>query len=133
MATIAEILQHIWPGTEWTVDDDDYATLNWAAGNGVTKPTEEEIRSHDAEVDAVISDEGRLNRQQRAMPDAPDYLLKTVETLIDGLIEIRRVVNDLRTTIVSQAHTGSFTSWDNDVVTKIANLKQRIADLRNIT
>lgn len=29
MATIAQILPRRWPGREWTINGDDYATLIW--------------------------------------------------------------------------------------------------------
>lgn len=132
MATIAEILQRFWAGAEWTIEEDDYETLNWLPENGPTKPTEAEIRAHSAEVDALLADEGQRQRQQRALNDAPDYLLKTIETLIEGMVEIRRVVNDIRSTAVTAAHTGSYTAWDTAIVAKIAALRQRVIDLRQV-
>ena len=133
MATIPEILQRTWPGTEWTIDEDNYETLIWPAGNAVAKPTESDIRSHSDAVDALLADETQRSRQQQALQDAPDYLLKAIETLIEGMIEIRRAVNDIRNTMVGAAHTGSFTEWDAAIVSKIAALRQKVIDLRNIS
>lgn len=132
MATIPQILAAHWQGQQWTIDEDDYATLQWDGGNSIPKPTEAEIRGFSDEVDATLADQSRRARQQRSMSDAPDYLLKVVETLIDGMVEIRRVVNDIRSTVVAQAHTGSFTAWDNNIVSRIAALKQKVTDLRNV-
>lgn len=132
MATIAQILAAHWQGQQWTIDEDDYATLQWDGGNSRSKPTEAEIRGFSDEVDAVVADQAQRARQQRAMSDAPDYMLKVVETLIDGMVEIRRVVNDIRSTAVAQAHTGSFTAWDNNIVSRIAALKQKVTNLRNV-
>lgn len=133
MATIAQILAAHWPGQQWTIDEDNYSTLTWDGGNTRPKPSEAEIRGFSDQVDATVADQAQRSRQQRAMVDAPDYLLKVVETLIDGMVEIRRVINDMRSTIVAQAHTGSFTAWDNNVVSRLAALKQRVQDLRNIS
>ena len=132
MATIAEILPRFWLNQEWSINEDDYDTLSWLEGNSLTKPTEEEIRAHSTEVDALLADEAQRDRQQRALNDAPDYLLKTIETLIDGLGELRRVINDVRDTAVAQAHTGSYTAWNSSIVSRIVALKQRIVELRNI-
>lgn len=131
MATIAEILAHSWPGAEWTIAGDDYDSLQWFTST-VTKPTEAEIRAFDSEVTAAIADRDKKDRQQRALDDAPDYLLRALETLIHGMAEIRRVVNDIRSTVVPAAHTGDFTAWDSDVVAKIVALRQKVTDLRNI-
>lgn len=132
MATIAEILPRFWPAQAWTITEDDYGTLDWRPENTLPKPLEAEIRAHSAEVDAILADEAQRDRQQRGLNDAPDYLLKAIETLIDGLVEIRRVVNDIRSTVVAQAHTGSFTAWDAEIVSRIAALRQKVIDLRNI-
>ena len=132
MATIAQILPRFWAGAEWSIDGDNYGTLAWAAGNSLTKPTESEIRAHSAEVDVLISGEQQRYRQQAAMNDTPDYMLRVIETLIDGMIEIRRVVNDARSTAVAAAHTGSYTAWDSTVVSKLTALKQKVTDLRNV-
>lgn len=51
MATIPQILSVKWPGTDWTVEGDDYSTLVWRSEN---KPTEAEIRAFSDEVDAHI-------------------------------------------------------------------------------
>lgn len=133
MATIAQILSAHWPNQQWTIDEDDYATLMWDGENSRPKPTEAEIRGFSDEVDALLADEAQRSRQQRAMIDAPDYMLKVIEILIDGMVEIRRVVNDIRSTAVAQAHTGSYTAWDTNVVSRIAALKQKVVDLRNIS
>lgn len=131
VATISDILARVWAGSEWTISDDDYSSLNWISVS--TKPTESEIRSHSDAVDALISDEKQRLRQQRGMSDSPDYLLRVVETLIDGMVELRRVINDIRTTMVAGAHTGTFTSWDSNVVSRIAALQQKVTDLRNLS
>lgn len=132
MATISEILPRFWPGQEWTLDEDDYSTLNWYPTNPLPKPTEAEIRAHSNEVDALIADAAQRGRQQRGMYDAPDYLLKTVEILINGLVEIRRVINDVRNTATAASHTGTYTAWDAEIVSQISALRQKVQDLRNI-
>jgi hypothetical protein len=132
MASIAEILPRFWANQEWSIDEDNFLTLDWAPGNTLPKPTEGEIRAHSDEVDALLADEAQRDRQQRALADAPDYLLKAIEIMIDGMIEIRRVVNDIRSTAVGAAHTGSYTTWDATVVSKMAALKQKVTDLRNV-
>jgi hypothetical protein len=54
MATIPQILMHMWPGNEWRLDEDDYDTLVWLESNKDPKPTEAEIRSHSDEVDRMM-------------------------------------------------------------------------------
>ena len=133
MATIPEILQYIYPGTEWTIEEDDYATLVWGPSNTpAIKPSEAEIRANSEAVDVLVQAADKQARQQRAMADAPDYLLRAIEILIEGMIEIRRVVNDIRNTTLDQAHAGDFTTWDTAVVNKIAALRQKVIDLRNL-
>jgi hypothetical protein len=133
MATIPQILQHIYPGNEWTIQEDDYATLWWSPNNTPSvKPTEAEIRANSDAADILVAAMERQGRQQRAMADAPDYLLTAIDILIQGMVEIRRVVNDIRNTATAGSHTGSYTSWDNDVVTKIGALRQKVQDLRDI-
>ena len=133
MATIPQILQYVYPGTEWTIDEDDYATLVWGPSNTPsTKPDEAEIRANSEAVDVLVAAADKQARQQRALADAPDYMLRAFEIYIEGLIEIRRVVNDIRNTMVAQAHTGDFTAWDTAVVNKIAAMRQKLLDKRNI-
>src|SRR6266542_4099295 len=107
MATIAQILSEFWPGQVWRIDEDNYATLNWLITNPMAKPTEAAVRARSAEVDVLIASRAQLARQQQALNDSPDYLLKAVEVIIEGMIEIRRVLNDVRSTVVSGAHTGT--------------------------
>lgn len=132
MAYISAILPYFWPGTEWTIDEDDYNTLRWAPSNVLAKPTEGEIRSHSDAVDALISDEEQRRRQQRGMADSPDYLLKAIEVIVQGMMEIRRVVDDIRSTAVAQAHTGTYTAWDANIASKTSALAQKVRDLRQI-
>jgi len=132
MAVISEILTEIWPGSQWSITEDDYSTLVWNQTNSVAKPLESEIRSHSDAVDATISDRRQRGRQQAGLVDSTDYLLKVIETFIDALIEIRRVINTDRSTIVAQAHTGSFTPWDTNVIARLSAIKQKVDNLRNI-
>lgn len=133
MAMLCDILTYFWPNTQYTVGEDDYSTLNWYPENTLPKPTEEEIRAHSAETDALLADMQQRVRQQNAMEsEFPDYLLKIVETLIDGLAEIRRVVNDIRNTATPASHVGDYTAWDAEVVSRITALYQRVRQLRQI-
>ncbi|CAB4192676.1 hypothetical protein UFOVP1244_61 [uncultured Caudovirales phage] len=132
MAKIEEILPEFWKNQEWTIDEDDYSTLNWMKGSTLPKPSESEIRNHSDEVDSLIADRAQRRRQQISLDDSGDWILKVFETYIDTFIEFRRVINDIRNTAVSQAHTGSYTSWDNDVISRMAAIKNKITNARNI-
>jgi len=132
MAVISDILSEIWPGKEWSITEDDYSTLVWFESNSIPKPLESEIRSHSSAVDAIVADKRQRARQQAGLIDSTDYLLKVIETFVDALIETRRVINTDRSTIVAQAHTGSFTTWDTNVVARLTAIKQRVDNLRNI-
>lgn len=131
MATISEILSYAFPNAEWVITGDDYDSLQWLTP-GVVKPTEAELRAISTEVDGVVADRDKRNRQQQALADAPDYMLCAIETLIQGMAEIRRVINDVRSTVVPAAHTGDFTEWDSDIIAKIVSLRQKVIDLRNL-
>ena len=133
MATIAEILLEVWPGNEWTIYEDDYSVLVWDQVNSIAKPSESDIRSHSDAVDVIVADKKRRARQQSGLADSTDYLLRIIETFIDALIEIRRVINTDRSTIVSQAHTGNFTSWDTNIIARMSAIKQKVDSLRNVT
>tara|TARA_R100001510_G_scaffold57488_1_gene65756 strand:- start:10100 stop:10468 length:369 start_codon:yes stop_codon:yes gene_type:complete len=59
-------IKSLCPGAEWTMDDDNYETLNWVKGNGHDKPTKSAIAS---EVSKLESEEPmkvlRLQRNQK--------------------------------------------------------------------
>jgi hypothetical protein len=52
MATLSQILSRRWPGAEWTIAGDDYASLAWLSPGD--PPAEAEIRALSAEVDQEL-------------------------------------------------------------------------------
>lgn len=50
MANLAEILTKKYQGYAWTITADDYNSLVWYPENTISKPTEVELRTFDAEV-----------------------------------------------------------------------------------
>lgn len=131
MATIAEILSQHWPGTRWSIDEDDYATLSWLADNPVGKPTEAEIRALSAATDATIAVADRERRQQRAMVDTHDAFLKAFEIIVRGEVELARLVNDMRGKLLPQALSGTLTTPDSNVVNAVTTLRNRLQQIRD--
>ena len=131
MAEISQILSLFWLGAEWQINGDDYSTLEWYPSNAGAKPSETEIRARSEEADVALADLERKSKQQAAMRDAPDYMLRGFEIMLALIIEQRRVINNMRNTIVAQAHTGDFTPWDDDVVNLGIALRQKLLDIRN--
>lgn len=134
MATFAQILEHKFPGTEWTIRGDEYDTLIWADGNASPKPTEEELRVFNDEVDAAVADRRRKARQQAAFAsDTPDdYTLRAFEIAIDALAEMYRIIQDMRAKIRPEARTAAFDAWDAQTIQRVNALRQRIQELREI-
>jgi hypothetical protein len=86
MASLSEILPRRWPGAEWSLSADDYATLNWLSAT--PKPGEAEIRAFSAEVDAEIQAEADLERK-RTLLDRADSLLQALEILSDAVADLQ--------------------------------------------
>lgn len=89
MASLAEILSRRWPGAQWTITGDDYATLQWLPENTVARPSEKEIRSLSAEVDAEIE----AKRKARARIDS---LMQDADRLFLALEILARAVDELQ-------------------------------------
>lgn len=83
MATLAEILPRKFPGNGWRLRGDDYATLEWMAGNPDPKPSEATIRGFSAEIDTALAQEARARRQAEALFDSADALVKAIDILAD--------------------------------------------------
>lgn len=65
MATITDILIKKHQNALWTVNGDDYSSLQWYPENTVPKPTENELRVFDAEVSAELRwDKVRIKRNK---------------------------------------------------------------------
>lgn len=67
MATLAQILTKKYQQYAWTVEDDDYSSLVWYPENSISKPTEEEIRTHNAEVSVIVRWEPIKNRRNKLL------------------------------------------------------------------
>lgn len=89
MATLAQILTRRWPGQSWTLTADNYATLEWEAGNSRPKPSESELRALSAEVDAEIANINFRSDQQSQLLDDPDMILRGFELLARQINKIR--------------------------------------------
>lgn len=140
MATIPEILQRHWPGMWWTVDGDDYSTLQWFDSHNAPteKPTEAEIRAWSNAVDQEMALEQRAQRQQTALnADSRDAILTMFERIIKGEAEIKRKIDDLITNLQAQAFIGGsktvLSPWDSSVIANIQAIVTRINQIRNIT
>ncbi len=60
---IATALLELAPGAEWTLVDDEYASINWIKGNGYNKPDETVLKDKIAALDAA--EPMKLLRQER--------------------------------------------------------------------
>lgn len=131
MATLAQILSRRFPRNQWTLQEDDYSTLDWDAGNPAPKPAEAEIRALSDEVDDDLAQENRKRRQQQAlMVDNVDAVLRALEIIIKGQAELYRVVNDLRGKVQPAALSGTLTSYDSAVIQAVSALRTRIDEIR---
>ncbi|MBI1181082.1 MAG: hypothetical protein GC201_11025 [Alphaproteobacteria bacterium] len=63
MAGIGDILARKWPGAEWLVRGDEYASLVWRSDG--TAPTEAAIRAYSDEVDVQIAREAMIVIQRQ--------------------------------------------------------------------
>lgn len=89
MATIAEILARRWPGAQWTITNDDYASLQWLPGNTAAKPSKEEILAKAAEVDAEIDTERKARARVDALMQDTDRLFLALEILARAVDELQ--------------------------------------------
>lgn len=90
MATIPQILPRRWPGTTWSIEDDNYATLAWAVENVQPKPSELDIRAQSDSVDAEIVAEDRLDRQK------DDFETKRKDRVLEAIEVLTKAVNNLQ-------------------------------------
>lgn len=98
MATIAEILQYKWPGSEWSIEGDDYGTLNWISTD-IPKPTQAEIRQHNGAVEQLIAAQRKAERKRDRLMEAPEAMLQMVDILSETLQD---VINSLKPASVSK-------------------------------
>lgn len=89
MATIAEILSRRWPGAQWTITGDDYASLQWLPENTVAKPSKEEILAYAAAVDAEIEAERKARARVDAIMQDADRLFLALEILARAVDELQ--------------------------------------------
>ncbi len=98
MATIAEILQYKWPGSEWSIEGDDYGTLNWISTD-IPKPALAEIRQHNGEVQQLIAAERKAERQRDKLLDRPDTMLQIIDALCATL---QKTIGALKPSAISK-------------------------------
>lgn len=99
MASIADILQRKWYGAHWSVEDDDYTTLQWLDENGLPSkeppPSEKEIRDFSEEVDAMLVKETELERITDRQPTQEEYItLMTAEKQKWRTVDVADVVQE---------------------------------------
>lgn len=137
MATIPEILTIFFPGTLWTITDDDYSTLVWDASNSSGKPTESTIRANSIAADTQLAVQRRSQRQQQALnSDAVDAILTAFERVVAGEVELKNKLDDLISKMTTASVTGgkgALAPYDSQVISDIVALRTRIAAIRAIT
>lgn len=80
---LAEMLALGFPGAQWSITGDDYATLQWDAGNVAAKPTEAAIRAfHDQAVAAFTLSQRRRRQNQSFWDQRPDAQLAVIEIIV---------------------------------------------------
>ena len=67
MATLAQVLQHRYPGTQWVITGDDYDTLRW--DDSTPKPTFDDLDALRTQVDVDIA-----NAEQAAIQAQNDQI-----------------------------------------------------------
>ena len=60
---ITDAIKALAPNQKWTIKNRDYSTLDWEAGNSVSKPTESDLTNKVTALDAA--EPGRLMRVER--------------------------------------------------------------------
>jgi hypothetical protein len=118
MATLVDILERKYPGVSFQfTDPDDYEGLLWKAGNAIAKPPEAEIRAFSAEVDAAMAQALREERQEQALYDTRDAVVKALKILADAVADLQGRV------------AGATTQNKN----RVAALQAKIAQIQSIT
>lgn len=108
MASLTEILQYKYPGSQWSMTGGDYNTLVWYPANTLPKPSLAELQGFSAEVDAMMATEARQARQRDTLLNQ-DQLLRALSVLINAVVDLQtrfatRVSNPgLNATAVNQA------------------------------
>ena len=75
---IIEAIVSLRPGSEWTLDGNDYSGLIWLS-NYTTKPTEEEINNEIERLNSIKQSTEYQRLREKEYPDFRDYL--------DGLVK----------------------------------------------
>jgi hypothetical protein len=112
MATLSQILEKKWPGSEQslTLGADLYAGLVWLSATA--KPTEQEIRAFSVEVDAILAAEAAAIHRQKE--------LSKLDAVFQAFEVLAAAVDDLQT---RAAVTGQ-------VATRVDTLRARLAEIR---
>lgn len=87
MATLADILARKWPGARWSLRGDDYATLRWA--EVTPRPSEQDLRGHAAEVDALLAEEAKARQTHAALLGEPGALLGVLAELAASVADLQ--------------------------------------------
>lgn len=87
MAQIPQILARKWKGQQWSIQANDYSTLEWHAGNTLPKPTEQEILAQSGPVDNEIASENVARRRAEALNDTADAFLTALDILTETLAD----------------------------------------------
>src|SRR5215207_2176781 len=120
MATLTEILQYKYAGAQWSIQGQDYDTLVWYPANTLAKPTLSEMQGFSAEVDGLIAQALRQDRQRDRL-FAADQLLLALSGLADALVDIR---SKMKSTSLNVA-------LDTAITTRLTTIKTKIDEIKN--
>jgi hypothetical protein len=113
VATYAHVLEKRYPGTFWTVTENDYNSLIWYPENTQPQPTEEELIAHLPTVDVEVRWDKVRNKRTKLLAwcdwtQMPDNPLST--ELRDAWAIYRQQLRD----ITSQPVEPELVIWPDD-------------------
>ncbi len=91
---IVDAIQTLAPNQQWTITNRDYSTLDWEAGNSISKPSESDLTNKIAALDAA--EPARLMRVERDKRLAAcDWRASSDLTMSDAWKTYRQALRDL--------------------------------------
>lgn len=106
MTTITEldyrqVIDHLCPGSFFTIDDNDYSTLIWDPSNTYTKPTESQIQAKNIELINIIAYDHLRMKRDKLLAETDKYTFSdyphTNDTIKNQWLTYRQALRDITT------------------------------------
>lgn len=96
-----QLIQDLCPNSIFTIDGNDYSTLEWSANNTTAKPTESEILSKNTEMINIISYDHLRIERDRLLIESDRYSLSDFphanDTIKNQWLTYRQELRDITT------------------------------------